>query len=100
MQQGGQPGFPQNPGYPPPGVPQPFFKPKTNRAPLVLGIVGAVFALLFPLVTYCTAIPGLAIHLSERSKGRPVLVAALVLNIVALAVAAVNSIVGMMQYFT
>ena len=100
MPQGGQPGFPQNPGYPPPGVPQPFFQPKTNKAPLVLGIVGAVFALLFPLVTYCTAIPGLAIYLNERGKGRPVHVAPLVVNIVALAVAAVNSIAGIIQYLT
>lgn len=78
------------PGYP--GYPYPQQQPKRN-APLVLGIVGIVFAILLPLVTYCCSIPGLVMASKDIQRGLPSQ-SARVLNIIALALAVVNSVLG------
>ena len=77
------------PGYP--GYPYPQ-QPKRN-APLVLGIVGIVFAILLPLVTYCCSIPGLVMASKDIQRGLPSQ-SARVLNIIALALAVANSFLG------
>lgn len=81
-------GQPSAPGYPD----YPYQQPKRN-APLVLGIVGIVFAILLPLVTYCCSIPGLVMASKDIQRGLPSQ-SARVLNIIALALAVANSFLG------
>lgn len=67
------------------------YKNKQSIPSLVLGIVGVVFALIFPIVTYACSIPGLIIALKDRKrayKANP----GIVLNIVALSIALINSL--------
>ena len=79
----GQPPYPQTPGQPP--YPQaPYFQKRT--APLVLGIIGIIFALFIPLVTYACSIPGLVMANQDIRRGLPNQNAR-ILNIVALSVA-------------
>ena len=70
-----------------------FVPPRKRTAPLVLGIIGIVFAILLPLVTYCCSIPGLVmasrdINLGAQGRGYQAL------NIIALVIAVINSILG------
>lgn len=95
-QQTGSSYQPQQQQYaPPPSYPQSYVtKPAApSKAPLVLGIIGAVFALLLPIVTYCCSIPGLVIAGRNSRAGFPA-TGTKVLNIIALVVAAINSIAG------
>lgn len=108
-----QPTVPPPLGYPPPpaghyGAPppqQPYppgytpYPQSAKPAPLVLGIIGVVFALIFPLVTYACSIPGLVMAVSARKTG-VYRTADLVLNIVALGVAVINSFAGCMMRAT
>lgn len=67
------------------------YKNKQSIPSLVLGIVGVVFALILPIVTYGCSIPGLLIGLKDKKrayKANP----GIVLNIVALSVALINSL--------
>lgn len=83
------------PPYPP--VPGPGYGMQKRTAPLVLGIIGIVFGVLLPLVTYACSIPGLVMANKDikmgldNQSGR-------VLNIIAIVIAAVNSIMGILQY--
>ena len=67
-------------------------KKPLDVAALVLGIIAAVFALLIPLVTYPCGIVGLVLAIKRRQTRRTK--AALILCIIALAVALINSILG------
>lgn len=67
------------------------YKNKHSVTSLVLGIVGVVFSLIMPLVTYACSIPGLVIAIRDRKralKWKP----GMILNIVALAIALINSL--------
>ena len=59
----------------------------------MLGIVGIVFAILLPLVTYCCSIPGLVMASKDIQRGLPSQ-SARVLNLIALALAVANSFLG------
>lgn len=66
-------------------------KKKNSVSSLVLGIIGVVFSVLIPVVTYACSIPGLIIAIRDQKKAvraKP----GMVLNIVALAVALINSL--------
>lgn len=60
---------------------------------IVLGIVGIVFSLICPAVSYGCSVPGLIITAEKKKSGFRT-AAALVLNIVALACAFSNSVVA------
>lgn len=60
---------------------------------LVLGVVGLVFSLLLPIISYSCAIPGLIIGLKKRRKNYSSS-AGITLNIVALALSLINSAFG------
>ena len=94
--QNGAPGYQpyqQAPGYPPQQPYQTPQQPAPSKAPLVLGIIGAVFALLLPIVTYACSIPGLILAGRNAKAGYPA-TGVKVLNIIALVVAVINSIAG------
>lgn len=82
-----QPPYGQSPYYPPYG--------QKRNSPTVLGIVGIVFAILLPLVTYCCSIPGLVMANQDVRRGWPSQNAR-ILNIVALSLAVVNSFIGIL----
>lgn len=63
---------------------------------LTLGIVGLVFSFFIPAVSYGCAIPGLVIGLKKRKKNYSSS-AGISLSIVALAVALVNSALGIVM---
>lgn len=63
---------------------------KQSAASVALGVVGLIFALLFPAVTYACSIPGLVVGV--KHKLRTGAKAGMVMNIVALSFAVVNSI--------
>lgn len=63
---------------------------------LVLGIVGVFFSVCIPVVSYSCSIPGLAIALKKKKKNynsKP----GMVLNIIAIAISAINSILGIIM---
>lgn len=61
---------------------------------IVLGIIGIVFSLFAPAVTYSCSVTGLAISIKKRHTHNSG--AAIVLNIVAISIAAINSICGIL----
>jgi hypothetical protein len=65
---------------------------KTHAPSLVLSIIGLVFALLLPIVTYTCSIVGLVMAINNRNtyKTTP----ALVLCIIGLVLAIINSAIG------
>lgn len=63
---------------------------------LVLGIVGLVFSVIVPLVSYACAIPGLVIGLKRRKRNYSSS-AGIVLSIVALSLALLNSVFGILM---
>lgn len=67
-----------------------------RKAPLILGIIGVIFALLLPIVTYCCSIPGLVMANKDIRNGADNR-GARVLNIVAIIIAAINSIAGVIM---
>lgn len=63
---------------------------------LVLGIVGLVFSVIVPVVSYACAIPGLVIGLKRRRKNYNS-TAGVVLSIIALSLALINSVFGVLM---
>lgn len=63
---------------------------------LVLSIVGLVFSFFLPVVSYACAIPGLIIGLKKRKKNYSSS-AGISLSIVALAIALINSVLGVVM---
>ena len=65
---------------------------KIHVASLVLSIIGLVFSLLFPLVTYPCSIVGLVMAVKKKSECKTT--AALVMCIIGLVIAIINSSIG------
>ena len=76
--------------YAPPGSMN--YEMKTHVPSLVLSIVGLVFSLLLPLITYPCSIAGLVLAVNHRSTYKTT--AALVMCIIGLVLAVVNSAIG------
>ncbi len=86
---------PQMPPYAPPQQnysPVPF-RTKSS-APIVLGIIGIIFSILLPIVTYPCSIVGLVIAYKDHKCGLPNTTSGMVLNIIALVIAFLNSVAG------
>jgi len=64
-------------------------RPSTGNGLIALGVVGIVFAILLPLVTYCTSITGWVLAARRPDKK------GLVLNIVAVIIALINSLIAL-----
>ena len=71
-------------------------KKKLCISSMVLGIIGIVFSVILPAVTYSCSIPGLVIALNKKKKNYNTL-AGTVLNIVAVSLALINSILGVIM---
>ena len=67
-------------------------KKKVHVPSLVLMIIGAVFCLLIPLVTYATSIPSLIMSITKRKEFKTTY--AIVINSIALVVAIANHILA------
>lgn len=67
-------------------------KTQTYVPGVVMGITGIVFSLLFPGVTYGCSVPGLVLSAKRSKEERTV--CAVVLNIVALVLALINSAIA------
>ncbi len=82
-------------GYNPYVTPQNQAKRPMTGSTLPLAIIGLVFCLLIPLVTYVCSIISLSTALKKKAfeKTQP----AIIMNIIALGVAAINSIIGIMM---
>lgn len=63
---------------------------------LVLGIVGLIFSFIVPIVSYACAIPGLVIGIKKRKKNYSSS-AGISLSIVALSIALINSVFGVLM---
>ena len=63
---------------------------------LVLGIVGLVFSVFVPIDSYACAVPGLVIGIKRQKKNYNSS-AGVTLNIVALAIALINSALGIVM---
>lgn len=63
---------------------------------LVLGIVGLVFSVIVPAVSYACAIPGLVIGLKRRRRNYNS-TAGVALSIIALSLALLNSVFGVLM---
>ena len=63
---------------------------------LVLGIVGLVFSFIVPIVSYACASPGLVIGIKKRKKNYSSS-AGISLSIVALSLALINSVFGVLM---
>lgn len=63
---------------------------------LVLGIVGLIFSFIVPIVSYACAIPGLVIGIKKRKKNYSSS-AGISLSIVALSLALINSVFGVLM---
>ena len=68
---------------------------KVHVPSLVLMIIGAVFALLLPIVTYVTSIISLVMSIDKRKEYKTPY--AIVINCIALTVALINSILGVLH---
>lgn len=86
---------PQQQYYPQAPVP---FRTKSS-APVVLGVLGIIFSILLPIVTYPCSIVGLVIAYKDHKYGIPDTTSGMVLNIIALAIAFLNSVAGAMSGF-
>lgn len=71
-------------------------KKKLCISSLVLGIVGLVFSFLLPIVSYGCAIPGLIIGVKRR-KNNYNSSAGIALSIVAVSLALINSVLGVVM---
>ena len=67
---------------------------KVHVPSLVLMIIGAVFSLLLPIVTYPCSIISLVMSITKRHTHKTTY--AIVINIIALVLAAANSALGVM----
>ena len=68
---------------------------KIHVPSLVLMIIGAVTALLLPLATYVCSIISLVMSITKRKEYKTTY--AIIINIIALVVALINSILGVMM---
>lgn len=66
---------------------------KHSVAGLVLGIIGTIFSVLLPIVTYACSIPGLIISVRDKKRSYKAN-GGIVLNIVALVIAFINSLLA------
>jgi len=64
---------------------------------LVLGILGLVFSFILPAAAYGVSIPGLALGLSKKKKKNYNSGAGIVLNIIAIIFAGINSTMGVIM---
>ena len=94
MQNGYNQQQPYQNGYNPYVTPQNQEKKSMRASILVLSIIGLVFSLLFPLVTYPCSIIGLT--MANKHKNDEKTQPAIVMNIIALFVAVINSTLGVM----
>lgn len=67
---------------------------KIHVPSLVLMIIGALFALILPIITYPCSIVSLVMSITKRNTHKTTY--AIVINIIALAAALVNSLLGVM----
>lgn len=63
---------------------------------LVLGIVGLIFSFILPIVAYACAVPGLVVGIKRRKKNYST-AAGISLSIVALSLALINSVFGVLM---
>ncbi|MBQ8780866.1 MAG: hypothetical protein IJZ72_04275 [Oscillospiraceae bacterium] len=68
---------------------------KVCTSSLVLGIIGLVFSLFAPAVTYSCSITGLAIGVKRRNTHK--CSASIALNIIAIVIAAINSVCAILM---
>ena len=73
-------------------TPQNVYEKKVHVASLVLSIIGLVFSILFPLVTYPCSIVGLVMAVKKRPTNKTT--AAFVMCIIGLVIALINSAIG------
>ena len=71
-------------------------KKKLCVSSLVLGIVGVVFSLFLPVAAYACSIPGLITGVKKQKKNYHAS-AGIILNIVALSLALINSVLGIIM---
>ena len=71
-------------------------KKKLCISSMVLGIVGIVFSIILPLVAYACSIPGILIGINKSKKNYNSS-AGIALNIVALSLALINSLLGVVM---
>ena len=69
------------------------YKKKKSISSMVLGIVGIAFSLIVPIVTFACSIPGLLIALNHKKRAYQAN-AGIVLNIVGLSIATLNSLMA------
>lgn len=67
---------------------------KIHVPSLVLMIIGALFALILPIITYPCSIVSLVMSITKRNTHKTTY--AIVINIIALVVALANSVLGVM----
>lgn len=67
---------------------------KIHVPSLVLMIIGALFALILPVITYPCSIVSLVMSITKRNTHKTTY--AIVINIIALVVALANSVLGVM----
>ena len=65
---------------------------RIHTASLVLSIIGLVFSILLPIITYPCSI--IALVMANKRRGTHKVTAAIVMSIIGLAVALVNSAIG------
>lgn len=68
-------------------------KKKVYAPGLTLGIIGTVFAFILPVVTFACSIPGLVTSVKAKNR-RYDANAGIALNIVAISLAGINSVIG------
>ena len=68
-------------------------KKKVYTPGLTLGIIGTVFAFILPVVTFACSIPGLVTSVKAKNR-RYDANAGIALNIVAISLAGINSVIG------
>ena len=62
---------------------------------MILGIVGTIFAMFVPAVAYSCSVPGLILGIKKRKTHKST--AGIALNIVAISLAAINSVCGILM---
>lgn len=68
-------------------------KKKVYTPGLTLGIIGTIFAFILPIVTFACSIPGLVSSVKAKTR-RYDANAGIALNIVAISLAGINSVIG------
>lgn len=73
-------------------------KVKGSASSVVLGIIGTIFAPLLPIVTYPCSIVGLVLGAIHKKQGRKS-GAGIALNIIALSLALISSVIAVLLVF-